>query len=239
MTASASPRLRILVPVKRLDDAKSRLAGLLSLEERRALVLAMLSDVLGAILDAGLCQPEVLSQDPGILDHAGRLGANPLQERPGLSLSASLDAVLTDEPRAEASLVVFADLPLLRSSDVEHFTAFGRADPAVRPRVVAAPDRSGTGTNALWRAPATAIAARYGPGSLGLHQQTARTAGASFDLVRLGGFAHDLDTPADLIAALEVEADSRSLRLLRSLNIPRRISRADAPGGPLSRRGAS
>jgi FO synthase len=41
--------LHVLVPVKRLDDAKSRLAGALAPADRRALTLAMLGDVLAAV----------------------------------------------------------------------------------------------------------------------------------------------------------------------------------------------
>ncbi len=72
-----------LVPVKALDQAKGRLAALLSQEERRRLALAMLEDVLRALQAVPRVEHvAVVSPDADVLARAEKLGAEPLSEPP-------------------------------------------------------------------------------------------------------------------------------------------------------------
>ena len=68
-----------LVPVKALDQAKGRLAALLSQEERRVLALAMLEDVLRALQAVPRVEHVAgVSPDTDVLARAEKLGAEPL-----------------------------------------------------------------------------------------------------------------------------------------------------------------
>ena len=67
--------LVLAVPVRRLDDAKTRLAPILSPRERGELMLAMLGDVLAASARQADWQTWVVSADRTVLDAAEALGA--------------------------------------------------------------------------------------------------------------------------------------------------------------------
>ena len=43
-----------LIPVNKIDEAKTRLSGMLSVEERKGLVLSMLCDVLDSVKGEGI-----------------------------------------------------------------------------------------------------------------------------------------------------------------------------------------
>jgi 2-phospho-L-lactate guanylyltransferase len=65
-----------ILPVKRFDDAKRRLAGGLDDDRRRALVVAMLGDVLEAIGGSrGIRRTIVVSGDPEAQELAAAAGA--------------------------------------------------------------------------------------------------------------------------------------------------------------------
>ena len=64
-----------VVPCKKLTIAKRRLASVLSAAERRCLVLAMLSDVLGVLTNiTALKDVAVISSDPDLTDLARSFG---------------------------------------------------------------------------------------------------------------------------------------------------------------------
>src|SRR5205085_12033572 len=69
MSIRASGRVKpmpthVLVPVKRLDGAKSRLSATLSPEERSDLMRTMLADVLDAVRTADLGPVTIVSSEP-------------------------------------------------------------------------------------------------------------------------------------------------------------------------------
>ncbi|HNP74545.1 MAG TPA: 2-phospho-L-lactate guanylyltransferase, partial [Kouleothrix sp.] len=83
--------LAAIIPVKRLGQAKSRLANILSPAERRLLVQAMLDDVLAAMLATrGVDRVGVISADPAVLAQAAARGAEVI-----LDQQADLNAALT------------------------------------------------------------------------------------------------------------------------------------------------
>ena len=67
-----------------------------------------------------------------------------------------------------------------------------------RADVVAAPDRAGTGTNALLLARPGLIAYAFGEGSLAAHRAAAAASGLRFALCERAGLATDIDRPEDL-----------------------------------------
>lgn len=183
-----------IVPMKPLARAKARLAPVLTPEERRALSLAMLEDVVRAAtcLDAVW----VLNSDPDAAAVARAAGGEPRPDpAPGGGLSASLDAATAAaiEAGARGALVLSADCPAVTAADVEEVVQ--------EPGVAIAPDREGEGTNALWRAPPDAIPLAFGPGSRAAHERLARAAGHTVRIVARPGLALDVDRPEDLVEA--------------------------------------
>lgn len=171
--------------------AKTRLGHALDPDSRIALAEAMLADVLRAARLAGLggivtvigpatSSPEgvLAMSDPG----TGHLGA----------IQAGIDAA--GSAGAGCVVVLPGDLPLLRSDDVRDLAEAA----AVSPSVVVAPDRGGTGTNALALRPPNVIAPAFGPHSLDRHLAAASAAGVTPRRLDLEGPALDIDTAADL-----------------------------------------
>lgn len=184
-----------VVPVQRLPAAKTRLADHLDPAERRALVLAMLDRVLGA-MDAALLvdQAIVVSPDPDVLAFAqARHADGILQTTGGLNAAIRLGRDAAQERGAETLLVTLGDLPLLRGVDVDSLVA---AAPDYG--FVLAPDRHQRGTNALVATPPSILDPAFGADSLRRHRGVAAARGLSVREYRSLATAFDLDTVTDL-----------------------------------------
>jgi 2-phospho-L-lactate/phosphoenolpyruvate guanylyltransferase len=176
-----------ILPLKLSEDRKSRLASILSLEERRKLGDHMAAQVV-AELRAVSGIGEIIMLSP-----------RPLPDWPvlhvvdqGRGLNAELDEVALTIP--ESLLVIHGDLPLTSAPDISALL-----DAAESSGAAIAPDRHGQGTNALAlrdRPPGFAFA--FGPNSFALHRQRL---GDTLAIVRREGLACDIDTPDDLAHA--------------------------------------
>jgi 2-phospho-L-lactate guanylyltransferase len=191
----------VIVPVRDLESAKSRLGETLDPEERRALVTVMLDRTVRAGLGAGF---EVLVVSPAmdVLELAERAGAEPLRQLgEGLNEALELATVTAAAGGATGVLVVPVDLPAIDADALRVVVANGHAAIApARPLVALVPDRHGNGTNALLVSPPGAIGFAFGPESRHRHAAAARDVGAVY--VELGGqLGLDVDTADDLALA--------------------------------------
>ncbi len=198
-----------LVPVKSLDEVKSRLATHLTLQQRQTLVLDMLHHVLQALRQSELLEHiSVVSPDKRVLQHAHLWGVQALaEEQPGHN--EALYAAALREQRAGISglLTISADLPLLHPGDIrtliaqpEHYA------------VVLAASRDRTGTNAILMRPPLVLPYLFGPNSLQRYQQAARNTAVSSIVYSNVGLALDVDTIDDLddVNELQVLSGERS-----------------------------
>ncbi|HEX9681286.1 MAG TPA: 2-phospho-L-lactate guanylyltransferase [Anaerolineales bacterium] len=186
-----------IVPVKPLRRAKSRLAGVLTAEERNTLSRRLLAHtllVLGRVPQIG--RVLVVSQDPKALAVARKMGAKSMTEPAPGELNRALRRAsrMAVAQGATGVLVVPADLPMLDSNALEDFLA--RAEPP--PVVIVAPDRRGRGTNTLFVSPPGLIEYEFGPHSFRKHTQRARAAGARLEVCEVASLGLDVDTPEDL-----------------------------------------
>lgn len=178
--------VRIVVPMRPLTEAKSRLGGALAPQARAALALGMFRHVLDVA--QRFAPTHVVSRDPALL----AMAAQPLREA-GQGLNPALEQAAAQLDGAEPVLALSADLPLLAADDLQAMaTLLDGAD------VVAAPDRAGTGTNALLLARPGLIAYAFGEGSLAAHRAAAAASGLRFALCERAGLATDIDRPEDL-----------------------------------------
>jgi 2-phospho-L-lactate guanylyltransferase len=186
-----------IVPVKPLRRAKSRLSDVLSKEDRLELSQQMLThtlEILGEI--PSIERTLVVSRDSRALSLARKLGARTVTERGSPQLNRALIRATLVARRYSVSgvLVLPADLPLLTREDVE-FLIDKATDPPV---VVIAPDRRGSGTNALLSSPPGLIEYAFGPKSFPSHVERATKAGARVEICELPSLALDVDLPDDL-----------------------------------------
>jgi 2-phospho-L-lactate guanylyltransferase len=206
-----------LVPVKRLDTAKSRLLPELPRADVERLTLAMLGDVLEPLLASPrLAAVAVVTEDTAVARAAEAAGARALL-RPEPGLNAALDAGAAELARegARAVLVVLGDVAGVTASDVDALVTALEAQGARG--AVLAPSRDG-GTGALLRAPYDAIPSRFGAQSAAAHRDAARTAGVPWRELDLPGLAVDLDRAEDVTEFLRAGiGGARTRRLLREL----------------------
>ena len=194
------PSTAVVLPVKRLDDAKQRLSPYLTAPERRALMAAMLEDVLDALERVKMPHDLlVVTGDAGAAHTARRQGARVVPDPgdAGHSAAAALGIRAALDRGAGRVLLIPGDCPLLAPSDLERLLGLPAA-PGGRAVIVA--DRDGTGTNALLLEPPEVMAPAFGAGSHARHLAAAEAAGVPVRSERLASLLLDIDTPDDLHA---------------------------------------
>jgi len=191
-----------IVPVKPLRRGKSRLAGVLSPEERNDLNRRLLThtlETLNAIPD--IEQILVISRDQAALSLAREHGARTVLENgaPELNVALARATIVAKNYATRGLLIVPADLPLISPEDVNAMLEIA-VDPPV---VVLAPDHRRQGTNALLVCPVGLIEYDFGPGSFQRHCERALQAGARLEILELPSLALDMDMPEDLEMVIE------------------------------------
>jgi 2-phospho-L-lactate/phosphoenolpyruvate guanylyltransferase len=192
----------LLLPVKDLKNAKKRLTGVLTPEERFGLAEAMLADTIRAV--RGVRQADkifVITNYEPVTSLAEENGWHVLREEQQVSESDSVDAAsrICEKQGVKALLRVPLDLPLLQSSDIDELLAFECSAPAL----VIVPSRDGTGTNAILRTPPTLFPSHFGNGSFAKHLAEAESVGARVVVRRNVRLEMDVDDELDLRALLE------------------------------------
>jgi 2-phospho-L-lactate guanylyltransferase len=219
----------ILVPVKEHARAKSRMAPLLTAEERSALAWAMFEDLIEAL--SPLPWPVVLvTNSRRASARAGSLGWTVVREEIQLSESASVDAgsQRLAQEGMQAVLRLPADLPLIQTEDVAELLSL----PISAPAAILVPSWDRSGTNALLRTPPDLFPSRFGPDSFALHVRAAAEAGADLRIVENARLALDLDDPSDLSRFLASCADNQTHRTLMGFNILERLANYAAQRDP-------
>jgi len=191
----------VLIPLKRLDAAKTRLAPALTETERGRLMARMLARAVRAAVRAGAGRVALASSDPSAAGLARRLGVECVSDG-GLPWNEGLVHArsLLDRPAA-AVLYLAGDLPLVDAADVTALVDSGAEGIAVIGRA------HDGGTNALWVCPAGALVPAFGAaGSAAVHAARAREHGLEPIIVDRPGISRDVDTPADLAAVRRLAA---------------------------------
>ncbi len=186
-----------IVPVKPLRRGKSRLAGMLTEEQRTRLNRHLLEHTLTILNEiAEIEHTLVVSRDPAALALTREMGGRTVLEdgAPQFNTALQRATVAAQAQGASAVLVLPADIPLIRAADVRTMLGRGRKPPVV----VISPDRRLDGTNGLFIHPAGLIEYGYGPGSFQRHCERAQQAGARLVVFESRRIGLDLDLPEDL-----------------------------------------
>lgn len=227
-----------LVPAKPLDQAKRRLAALLSEDERPALALAMLDDVLRALQAVPRVERlAVVSPDADVLARARALGAEAIAEpRQSRGINQALDHALSILGLSDDDtlLIVLADVPAVLPAELE---AVLDARPPSGPGAVLCPSLD-RGTSALAVRPPHAIPFRFGRHSFLHHRREAAARRLPARVLRVNSLAADIDGPNDLLDLMsELSAAHHvpprapaTARLLQQLRLAERVAAAARPG---------
>ncbi len=206
---SALPRFGVVVPVKRLTQAKTRLAELGD-PLRQDLVAAFALDTVAASVECALVGAVLVVTDELSLALPMReLGAQVIPDTETGRLNAVLRQGAAELLRLRPTLrpvALCGDLPCLRAEDLE---ATLRGAVTVEAGYVA--DASGSGTTLYTASTLQDFDPRFGPDSAAAHHASGASA-----LEAPAGVRRDVDTPADLEAALGLGAGSHT-RLVATL----------------------
>ncbi len=205
----------MVIPVKRLPEAKSRLVPL-SGDDRAALAVAFASDTVAAAAASPLVAAVfAVTGDAEVARRLSALGARVLPDDVPGGLNAAVESgrsrALAEEPRRRIAALT-SDLPGLRSADL---TAALSAAAAGDGRSFVA-DEPGSGTTMLLSDAAGTLSARFGPNSRFAHEAS----GARL-LHGVGrSLRRDVDTVADLEEAIRLGVGAHTSAALNRLRWP-------------------
>jgi 2-phospho-L-lactate/phosphoenolpyruvate guanylyltransferase len=199
----------LLIPVKRLDRAKTRLR--IAAGPRADLALAMARDTVSAALACPrVAEVVIITDDARAGDALVELGCRIVADAPDAGLNPALvhGASVASLPQVAA---LSSDLPALRTGELADVL---RRAAAHRRSVVA--DASGSGTTLLAARSAAALSPAFGVGSL-----TAHIAAGAVDLTAGAGASvrHDVDDLAALQVAIDLGVGPATTRALRSIDL--------------------
>ncbi|MDT0269372.1 2-phospho-L-lactate guanylyltransferase [Streptomyces sp. DSM 44915] len=208
----------LVVPLKPLRAAKSRLAGAVGDADRRALALAFAEDTVAAALRCPAVRDVVVvTSDPEATRALTALGAGVVPDRPDAGLNAALaHGAATLPGRAVAAMN--ADLPALRPAELGRVLALA----AERPRAFL-PDAAGVGTTLLAARAGVPLAPAFGGPSRARHRDSGAV---ELSPPGVASVRRDVDTVADLAVARTLGVGPRTAALLRELPY---LSRALTP----------
>ena len=212
MTDNALITWSVLMPVKVLSEAKSRLAGLAG-PRRGELALAVACDTVTAVMRTDqAARAIVITDDPVAASALRELGALVIPDEPRDGLNAALRhgaAIAAHSWPASGTAALSADLPALRPAEL----ARALKAAAAWPNAFVA-DAPGDGTTLYTAAPGVAFRPAFGLASRARH-----AAGGAIELglTDVPGLRRDVDTPADLRGAAELGLGTRTAPLATEL----------------------
>lgn len=222
-----------VIPIRRLDDAKQRLAPQLDASARQALFEAMVQDVLTAVeaceyVDAIL----VVTNDDAVAALVAPFGVTILPEpaEPGLIAAVTHAARVLSNEGVANMLFLPGDVPMVTADELEAVLAGFAGDGQATMTIVPAADFGGS--NCVVTHPPDCLAFQFGIDSYRKHIAAARDAGIEPVVVNLPGIGLDIDTPDDLAALIDALLkrgdDSHTLRCLQQHGILEKVTITDA-----------
>lgn len=186
-----------IVPVKSLRRGKSRLANVLTDEERSALNNDLLIRTLHCLQSIpAIDQVLVISYDPEVLAKARELGAMTVQEGKRTNLNNALRraTVAAKAYNASKAIIIPADLPFINKEDIEDFIA----QQGTPPEIIISSDQRSDGTNALLTNPIGILEYNFGEWSFRKHIEQAEQKKINVKVKNEKSLTFDLDLPEDL-----------------------------------------
>ena len=204
-----------IVPVKRIGVSKRRLSQNLSTQERKALTIAMLEDVLKALKASIVTKVLVVSNDSNVHPIAEQFGAfffSPI--RKGLNSALEEAFVWCMKNKADSVLVLPADIPLISSKDINTIVMLGSNE-----RQVVLVSSRDCGTNAFFQCPPNLVRACFGPDSFKKHVNEACKKGAYVKFYYSLGAGLDIDSVDDIKVLLKTENSTLSKQVLHKFEV--------------------
>lgn len=214
-----------VVPAKRFNLAKQRLALVLSQSERTMLARVMLQDVLTTLsMTAGLAGTIVVSADPSAAELAKQFGARLVNDALETGVNAAVRQGMETLDADTAVLIVPADIPFATAGDLQTIVKSLEDHD-----VVISPAASDGGTNVLAMRSRDLIAPSFGEDSYVRHLARAQIKNLRCGVVRSDELGHDIDRPEDLFSPSKPKKDSLTSALLTEFDMARRLGALPIP----------
>ena len=207
-----------IVPVKRFENAKTRLSSMLDTEDRIRLSSLMLEDTLQILSVApSLTQVIIVSADKRADEIAMKHGAKflPEEKEKGVNSAVALaDGYCIEKEAADATIVIPHDLPLLDSIVISKACELAEKESTC---IVICPSVRYDGTNMLLRKPPSVIGTFYETDSYNMHVRTAIKLGIPAKPLLSKSLMYDIDTPEDALYLIKEEnVTAKSLEFIKS-----------------------
>lgn len=207
-----------IVPVKRFENAKTRLSSMLDTEDRIRLSSLMLEDTLQILSVApSLTQVIIVSADKRADEIATKHGAKflPEEKENGVNSAVALaDGYCIEKEAADATIVIPHDLPLLDSIVISKACELAEKESTC---IVICPSVRYDGTNMLLRKPPSVIGTFYETDSYNMHVRTAIKLGIPVKPLLSKSLMYDIDTPEDALQLIKEEnVAAKSLEFIKS-----------------------
>ncbi|MDQ4015236.1 MAG: 2-phospho-L-lactate guanylyltransferase [Thermoproteota archaeon] len=208
-----------IVPVKRFENAKTRLSSMLDTEDRIRLSSLMLEDTLQILSVApSLTQVIIVSADKRADEIATKHGAKflPEEKENGVNSAVALaDGYCMEKEAADATMVIPHDLPLLDTIVISKACELAEKESTC---IVICPSVRYDGTNMLLRKPPSVIGTFYETDSYNMHVRTAIKLGIPVKPLLSKSLMYDIDTPEDALHLIKEEnvAAAKSLEFIKS-----------------------
>lgn len=207
-----------IVPVKRFENAKTRLSSMLDTEDRIRLSSLMLEDTLQILSVAPpLTQVIIVSADKRADEIATKHGAKflPEEKENGVNSAVALaDGYCIEKEAADATMVIPHDLPLLDIIVISKACELAEKESTC---IVICPSVRYDGTNMLLRKPPSVIGTFYETDSYNMHVRTAIKLGIPVKPLLSKSLMYDIDTPEDALQLIKEEnVAAKSLEFIKS-----------------------
>lgn len=198
-----------IVPVKNFESGKSRLASLLTVEERVKLSELFLDYTLNTLTNtSAISNVVVVSSDKRAEGIAKIHNAKFLQEKKnqGVNAAVALADVYISEYAVDATIVIPQDLPLLLPEDIERICTSAQEHEKC---LVICPSLRFDGSNALLRRPPLLITTNYDNDSYNVHIKKAKASDAIIKIIKTKRIMIDIDTVEDVINLIKINSRNK------------------------------
>ena len=213
-----------IVPAKGTEQAKQRLADVMSAGERRAFFQAMLRDVLTALQAcSSLAGVVVVTGDGAVKKLAADLNMRIIEDNNNSGHTAAVNLAITQFCKEDVfgMLTLPGDIPLVTATEVEQLIAEHDYDSVKAISIVPAHDQQGS--NAILCTPPDVLPLRFGDNSFFPHLERAKVQGVEPTVITLPGIGLDIDHPQDLVNFIEHPSNTHAFRYLSEHDIVSRL----------------
>jgi 2-phospho-L-lactate guanylyltransferase len=209
-------RVHVIIPFKGVAESKSRLANEISEDLRKRLVIAMLTDVISAVTSSKkVSHLIIVTSDKKIENLVPKNATLLLENKPRGINQAIIEATeYSISMNTEATLIIPADLPLIKPLDINTIILRGKKEPSV----ILSSSITG-GTNILYRHPPKIIEPKFGKNSFQVHLEESRKVNIEPKIYSSPRVSLDLDEIEDLKKFIQYGNNTETFKVLQKTEL--------------------